>query len=47
MTLVFYPVEGDPGDVCVSGVQSSGHDGIGVHQSVSQATFHAGVNTRP
>lgn len=44
---MFYPVKGDPGDVCVSWVQSPGHDSVGVHQPVSQSFIHTGVNARP
>lgn len=47
MPSVFYPIEGDPGHVCVGGVQSSGHGGVVAHQLVSQTSLHTGVDSGP
>lgn len=42
-----YPIEGDPGDVSVSRVQRSGHHSVVMYESISQTSFHTGVNTGP
>lgn len=44
---MFYPVEGDPGHVCVCGIHSSGHDSVGVHQLVAQTSLHTRVDAGP
>lgn len=44
---VFYPIEGDPRNMCVGGTQSSGHGSVSVHQLVSQTALNTGVNTGP
>lgn len=43
----FYPIESEPGYMCVGGAQRSGHGSVGVHQPVSQASHHARVNGGP
>lgn len=45
--LVFYPIEGDPGHMCVCRVQGSGHKSVGTHQLVSQISFDTWVNSGP
>lgn len=44
---MFYPVDGEPGDVRVSRVQRSGHGRVRVHQLASQTSPRTGVDTRP
>lgn len=47
VSAVFYPVNGEPGDVCVCGTQGSSHDRIVVHQFVAQISLRAGVDAGP